>query len=210
MITEAIQMKASKGNRVKVDYTGTLDDGTVFDSSEGKHPLEFIAGEGQLIKGFDDAVIGMEEGEEKEITIAPEEAYGQRREDLVQVVPKEAFGDKVEPKEGQQLMLRAPTGHQMMATVTKVEGENVTLDMNHPLVGKTLHFKVKVVGVEEVSAEELAAAEEACSCHDCGDHCSTACGHESKEDVAEEISEDLKEEPEDVEVESAPEEKKEE
>lgn len=142
-------MKAKKGSSVKVDYTGTLETGQVFDTSEGKAPLEFKVGEGKVIKGFDDAVVGMDAGEEKEVTIKPEDAYGQRNGQLVQEVPKQAFGEstsKLQP--GTILGLKDPKGNVMNAMVAKVGDDKVTLDMNHPLAGKNLKFKIKMVEVK--------------------------------------------------------------
>lgn len=142
-------MKVEKGKTIKVHYTGTLEDGKVFDTSEGKDPLEFQVGEGKVIKGFDDGVVGMEAGEEKEITIKPEEGYGNREEKLVQQVPKASFGENADKlKPGVVLGLKDPQGHVMNAIVTNLDGEKVTLDLNHPLAGKTLKFKVKIVEVK--------------------------------------------------------------
>jgi len=144
-----IELKAKKGNTVKVHYTGTLEDGKVFDSSEGKDPLEFTVGEGKIIKGFDDAVIGMDVGDEKEIAISPEEAYGKREDKLVQDVPKQAFGENIEKlKPGMVLGLKDPHGHVINAVIKNIGEEKVTLDLNHPLAGKTLKFKIKVVEVK--------------------------------------------------------------
>lgn len=139
-------MAIKKGDGVKVEYTGTLDDGTVFDSSE-KHgkPLEFEAGAGQLIKGFDDAVIGMKKGEEKTIRIEPNEAYGELREDLVKKVLKEQLPKEQEPKEGMVLIVSLPNGHQIPAVIIEADEKDVTVDLNHPLAGKALNFKIKVV-----------------------------------------------------------------
>lgn len=141
-------MEVKNGSKVKVHYTGTLDDDKVFDSSEGKEPLEFEVGSRKVIKGFDDALIGMKEGEEKEIKITPDKAYGDRNDQLMQQVPKEALKGEFEPKPGMQLMLKSPEGKQMIATIAKVEDDKLTIDMNHPLAGKTLNFKLKVVSVE--------------------------------------------------------------
>lgn len=138
-------MPVEKGNKVKVHYTGTLEDGTVFDSSEGKDPLEFEAGSGQVIKGFDEAVLGMEKDEEKEITLPPEQAYGPRREEMVRKIPKDQLPKDQEPKEGMQLLMHLPTGQQFPVTISKIEEKEVTIDMNPPLAGKTLNFKIKVV-----------------------------------------------------------------
>jgi FKBP-type peptidyl-prolyl cis-trans isomerase 2 len=139
-------MKVEKGNKLKVEYTGTLEDGTVFDSSE-KHgqPLEFEVGAGQLIKGFDEGVIGMEKGEEKEITIPADQAYGQPRDELVQKVPKDKLPADI--KEGALLISKLPNGQQIPAKIVKIEDKEVIVDLNHPLAGKTLKFKVKVLEI---------------------------------------------------------------
>ncbi len=139
-------MPVEKGNKVKIEYTGTLEDGTVFDSSE-KHgkPLEFEAGAGLVIPGFDKAVLGMEKDEEKEVTIKPEEGYGERKEELVKAVPRDKMPKEVEPKEGLMLIMATPDGHQIPTKIVKVEDTTITLDMNHPLAGKTLKFKIKVI-----------------------------------------------------------------
>lgn len=141
-------MPVKKGDRVKVDYTGTLGDGTVFDSSE-KHgkPLEFEAGSGQVIRGFDTAVMGMKKGEEKEITLQPDQAYGERNESLVKDVPRAQFPEKMEINAGMTLLLGLPDGQKFPATVKSVDGGKVMIDLNHPLAGKALTFKIKVVGV---------------------------------------------------------------
>ena len=140
----------AKGNKIKVEYTGTLEDGTVFDSSK-KHnsPLEFIVGEGQLIKGFDDAVIGMKIGEEKEITLPPEEAYGQHNPEFVRDMPKNMFPENQEIKPGMIFMVDLQDGRQLPVRVTNVTEENVTIDLNPPLAGKTLIFKIKIVEIAE-------------------------------------------------------------
>src|SRR3989344_1485040 len=139
-------MPVEKGNKVKVEYKGTLDDGTVFDASErhGK-PLEFEAGSGQVIKGFDEAVIGMEIGEEKEIKLQPEEAYGPENEDLKKKIPRENLPKDQEPKKNMLLMVGLPDGRQIPAKIIEVTDNEVTIDLNHPLAGKVLNFKIKVV-----------------------------------------------------------------
>jgi FKBP-type peptidyl-prolyl cis-trans isomerase 2 len=142
-------MAVKKGDKVKVDYTGTFEDGTVFDSSE-KHgqPLEFEVGAGQMIEGFDKAVVGMNKGEEKEITINPEEAYGRHNPELMKKIPRQVIkGMDQEPKEGMMLGLAAPDGRQFAVKIAKVEENEITIDLNHPLAGKTLKFKLKLVEV---------------------------------------------------------------
>ena len=139
-------MAVKKGDKIKVEYTGTLDDGTVFDSSE-KHgqPLEFEVGSGQIIKGFDEAVIGMEKGQSKEVKIPPTKAYGSRMDKLVQTVPKDMVPSDVTPKPGSTLTLQAPTGQIIPAKVIDVKDDELTLDLNHPLADKTLNFKIEIV-----------------------------------------------------------------
>jgi peptidylprolyl isomerase len=137
-----------KGNKVKVEYTGTFEDGEVFDSSQ-KHgkPLEFEVGAGQMIKGFDDAVVGMSKDEEKEITLSPEQAYGQQNDELKKTVPKDQLPKDQEPQVGMVLGVNLPNGQQFPARIVDVNEKEVVIDLNHPLAGKTLKFKIKIVDV---------------------------------------------------------------
>src|SRR3989338_6663204 len=139
-------MTIKEGSKVKIHYTGTLDDGTVFDSSEGREALEFTVGQHQVICGFEEGVMNIEVGEEKTIDMTPEHGYGERHEQMVQKVPKNLFKDFT-PEKGQQIGLMSKDGRQMMATVVDISAEMVTLDLNHQLAGKNLHFKVKIVSV---------------------------------------------------------------
>ena len=136
------------GSHVKVHYTGTLQNGTQFDTSEGDAPLEVTLGEGNLIKGFEDNLMGMKQDEEKTFTLAPEDAYGPKNKDLVQTVPRDKFPKNVEPKVGLVLTLRSPQGPPMQAKIAAVATDAITLDLNHPLAGESLTFKIKVVAVE--------------------------------------------------------------
>jgi len=141
-------MAAEKGKKVHIHYKGTLDDGTVFDSSEGKEALTFILGESKVIPGFEEAILGMKVGEEKDIHIASDKAYGPRREELVQEVPKTALGD-LEPKEGMVLAMQVQGVPQSFpGTVIKVGKETVTIDINPPLAGKDLNFHIKLEKIE--------------------------------------------------------------
>ncbi|MBN2457527.1 peptidylprolyl isomerase [Candidatus Woesearchaeota archaeon] len=142
-------MVIEKGNKIKVEYTGTMDDGTVFDSTEkqGGKPLEFEVGSGQVIKGFENALIGMDKGEEKEITLEPAEAYGHPNDELLKKVPKDKLPKEQEPKPGMMLLMGLPNGSHVPAKIKEVDEENVTIDLNHPLAGKTLNFKLKVVDI---------------------------------------------------------------
>lgn len=143
---------AKKGDKVFVDYTGTFDDGTVFDSSthgDHSHPLEFEAGEGKVIKGFDDAIIGMKVGEEKTIRLEPADAYGDADPRLVDELPREHIPIKEELKAGMVLKVQLPNGMQMPANITKVTDSHVTIDLNHPMAGKVLNFKLKLTGINK-------------------------------------------------------------
>lgn len=141
-------MVVTKGNKVQVEYEGMFDDGTVFDSSANSgQPLEFEAGAGQVIKGFDDAVMGMNEGEEKKIHIPAKDAYGEHRADYVKEVPRAQLPAQPEPQEGMMLAVHLPNGTQMPVKITKVNSTSVMVDFNHPLAGKALNFKIKVVSI---------------------------------------------------------------
>jgi peptidylprolyl isomerase len=137
--------KVQKGDHVTVEYTGTLDDGTEFDSSKNHGPLEFNAGVGQMIQGFDDAVLTMEVGEEKTVTIKAEDAYGQPDKRLIHKVPKESLPEGPTPEAGMMLTVNLPDGNQIPAKIVEVTEKEVTLDLNHPLAGKNLTFKIKVL-----------------------------------------------------------------
>ncbi|MBK5211136.1 MAG: peptidylprolyl isomerase [Coriobacteriia bacterium] len=139
-------MKASTGDKVKVNYTGTLSNGEQFDSSIGREPLEFDLGAGQVIPGFDKAVIGLGIGETVTITIPADEAYGVRDDKLIQHVPLEFFGEKL-PEKGWMLELQSPEGQVIPATVVDINEENATLDINHPLAGEDLTFEIELVEI---------------------------------------------------------------
>lgn len=140
--------KIKKGNKIKVEYTGSLEDGTVFDSSEKQGaPIEFTVGEGQVIQGFDDAVVGMEKGEEKEITIPPEKAYGNYHSELVKELAKDCFPEKQEFTVGMIFVMNTQEGKQIPFRISKVTDNTVTVDLNPPLAGKTLVIKLRIVDV---------------------------------------------------------------
>ena len=139
-------MTIKEGSKVTLHYTGTLDDGSVFDSSEGRDPLTFTVGQHEVIRGFEEGVEGLNAGEEKTIDITPEHGYGPKHEQMVQKVPKELFKD-FSPEKGQQIGLMSKEGQQMMATVLDVDDKMVTLDLNHPLAGKNLTFEIKLVEI---------------------------------------------------------------
>ncbi|PAP77787.1 FKBP-type peptidyl-prolyl cis-trans isomerase [Rubrivirga marina] len=142
-------MPAQPGDQVSVHYAGRLDDGTPFDSSEGREPLQFTLGSGQVVAGFDEAVTGMEVGEDKTVRLDPEAAYGERRDDLVLEVPKSAFPDDATPSVGQGVRLGLQGGGAVEARVVEVEDQSVTLDANHPLAGQALTFDLTLVDVAD-------------------------------------------------------------
>jgi len=141
--------KVKEGDTVKVHYTGTLTDGTVFDTSEEREPLEFTLGQGQLIPGFEKAVVGMNVGDSTEVEISSDDAYGESREDLVISVPKDQLPDDVEPQVGMQLQVNQQDGQPIPVRITDVGEENLTLDANHPLAGQDLKFEIELVEIAD-------------------------------------------------------------
>jgi len=135
------------GDAVKVHYTGKLDDGTVFDSSEGRDPLQFIVGDGQVIPGFEEAVIGMQPGESKTVKIPADKAYGPHRKDLLAEVDRSEIQDDTELEVGQQLVLQHPSGNLVRVTVIDISETSVIVDANHPLAGKDLTFEIELVEI---------------------------------------------------------------
>jgi len=143
-----------KGDKVTIDYTGSLKDGTVFDSSKNHNtPLTFVVGSGQVIKGFDEAVLGMKVGDEKKFTLSPAEAYGEPNPQMFQEVPRKNLPPDQEPKIGMILVVGSPSGQKMQATISEVKEATITLDLNHRLAGKTLTFDIKLGVIEPASVE---------------------------------------------------------
>jgi peptidylprolyl isomerase len=139
--------QAQDGNTVKVHYTGKLDDGSIFDTSDGRDPLEFKIGEGQVLRDFEQAVIGMTPGDSKNTMIPSEKAYGPRHDEMVIVVDRENVPQDVKPQVGQQLQIRDQQGQVFYVLVTEVTEANVTLDANHPLAGQNLTFEIKLMEI---------------------------------------------------------------
>jgi peptidylprolyl isomerase len=160
--------QVQKGKFVQVHYTGKLEDGTVFDSSEGRQPLEFQAGSGKVIPGIDNAVLEMNIDEEKQVNIPADEAYGQRRDDLTREFPVSMLGDQ-KVAEGQNLWFNTPQGP-IQGMVMEMGDENFTVDFNHPLAGKNLQFDLKLVGVSDNPTQQSGCA---CSGPSQGGGCST-------------------------------------
>ncbi len=139
--------QAKAGDTVRIHYTGKLDDGTQFDSSAGRDPLEFALGAGQVIPGFDQAVDGMAVGEAKSVRIEPDDAYGHRQEQMTQQVPLSALPEDLEPVAGMQLQSRNPDGSVQQLVVTEVTDNSITVDGNHPLAGQALNFDIELVEI---------------------------------------------------------------
>jgi peptidylprolyl isomerase len=139
---------AKDGNTVKVHYTGTLGDGTVFDTSVEREPLEFTLGEGKVIPGFEEAVKGMKVGQSKTVTIPVDDAYGPRRDDLILEIERTQLPENLNPEVGQRLHMEQANGRQSIVTVTDVSQKTITLDANHPLAGADLTFELKLVEVK--------------------------------------------------------------
>ncbi|MEW6382032.1 MAG: peptidylprolyl isomerase [bacterium] len=142
------QTQAKEGDTVRVHYTARFMDGTVFDSSVMREPLEFTIGEGLLIPGFEQAVVGMHPGESKTEQVSAEQAYGPHRDEMVLEVDRNQFPSGLEPEVGQQLQVRQANGLITDVTVTDVHDSRVTLDANHPLAGKDLVFDIQLVEIE--------------------------------------------------------------
>ncbi|MEQ8476552.1 peptidylprolyl isomerase [Fulvivirga sp.] len=139
--------EVKKGDKVKVHYTGKLNDGSVFDSSANREPLEFEVGAGMMIAGFDNAVNGMKVGDKKVAEIPAAEAYGEKNDDMVVSVPKAQLPPDLNPEIGQQLSMQQPNGQAIPVVVTKVETETIEIDANHPLAGKDLIFDIELVEI---------------------------------------------------------------
>jgi peptidylprolyl isomerase len=140
--------KIKDGSTVQVHYKGTLQDDSVFDNSNGREPLEFTIGSKQVIPGFENAIVEMEVGETKTITIEKENAYGEVRNDLIAKVPKEQLPPDMEVETGQMLQFTQPNGQTMPVHVIEVDAESITVDANHPLAGETLTFEITLVSIK--------------------------------------------------------------
>jgi len=144
-------MKIKEGSKVSVEYTGTFEDGTTFDTNKGKDPLKFEVGAKQIIPGFEKQIIGMEKDQTKKIKLKPEDAYGQPNDKLIIEIPKEVLNAKgIEPKPGMKVKMepKDATHPPRIATVKEVTESKIKLDLNHPLAGKTLIFEIKILDVK--------------------------------------------------------------
>lgn len=141
--------KTKQGDTVKVHFTGKLENGKIFDTSLDKEPLEFTIGKGQIIKGFEEAIIGMGPGESKTANIPKEKAYGSVQDHLMVEVPRDKIPEQIEPKVGEQLEVQQTDGRRMPVTIAFVSDDNVTLDANHPLAGQDLIFDIELLEIVE-------------------------------------------------------------
>ena len=162
--------KVENGSFVSVDYKGILEDGQVFDTSHGRQPIEIQMGAGRLIKGFENELMGMALNEKKVFTLAPEDAYGQRDEDQTHSFPRSEFPPGIKPRVGMTIGLSNPEGQQVPARIVHLDDEKLTLDLNHPLAGKSLTFEIQVVGISSTQTQTPMSCGSGCDC-------SSGCSH---------------------------------
>lgn len=156
--------KVENGMFVSVDYKGSLQNGEVFDTSHERQPIEIKMGEGQLIKGFEKELLGMTVNEKKVFTIDPEDAYGQRDENLTQSFARSDVPPEINPQVGMTVGLYAPDGRQVPARITHMDDDKLTLDLNHPLAGESLTFEIEVVGISNTPTQTPTACGSGCDC----------------------------------------------
>jgi peptidylprolyl isomerase len=161
-------MMISEGKFAAIHYTGTLDDGQTFDSSFGGQPFEFQVGSGSVIPGLDKAVIGMKVGDEKDVSMEPDEAYGEYDESLMHRVPKDEMKANFEPKEGMAISVMLENGARVPAFIKEISSAEIVIDLNHPLAGKTLHFHIKVIDIND---ESKYSGDCSSGCDSCGSDC---------------------------------------
>jgi peptidylprolyl isomerase len=156
--------KVENGMFVSVDYKGSLQNGEVFDTSQGRQPLEIQLGAGQLIKGFEKELLGMAVNEKKVFTLQPEDAYGHKDENLTQSFPRSEVPPEMKPKVGMTVGLHTPEGRQVPARIIHVDDEKLTMDLNHPLAGESLTFEIEVKGISSTPTQTPTACGSGCSC----------------------------------------------
>ena len=159
--------KVENGLYISIDYTGTLQNGEVFDSSQERQPLEVQVGVGQLIKGFERELMGMSVNQKKSFTLSPEDAYGNRDESLTRDFARSDFPADLEPQVGMTIGLQTAEGRRMPALITHLEEEKLSVDLNHPLAGESLNFDIEVVGISATPTQSRSG----CGCgSNCGCH----------------------------------------
>lgn len=152
------------GMYVSVDYTATLENGEQLDSSEGRAPLEFKVGEGRVIKGFENAVLGMVLNEKKTFTLEAEDAYGHRDESCVYEIKRTEIPSEIVADVGETVALRSPDGREIPARIAAVDDEKVTFDLNHPLAGESLTFEIQVKSISDTPTQQATACGAGCGC----------------------------------------------
>lgn len=168
--------KVENGKYISVEYTGTLGNGEVFDSSRGRQPLEVHMGAGQMIKGFEAQLVGMALNEKKVFTLPPEDAYGPQNADLVQSIPRSNVPPGMDVHVGMIVGFHTPEGKQVSARIVQLDDEQLTLDLNHPLAGESLTFEIEVVGISSTATQESGCCSSGCGCSsDCSSGCSGGC-----------------------------------
>ena len=160
--------KVENGHYVSVAYTGKLANGDVFDSSEGRQPLEVHMGAGQMIKGFESQLMGMAVNEKKVFTLSSEDAYGERSDELMQAVPRSEVPPDMDLQIGMIVGMMTPDGHKVPARIVQLDDKQLTIDLNHPLAGESLTFEIEVVGISSTPTQESMGC-------DCGHECSGEC-----------------------------------
>jgi len=160
---------------VGIDYTLRLENGEVVDSSEGRGPLEFIQGRGQIIAGLERELYGLSLGDEKQVVVAPADGYGEFESELLETLPRTVFPEGMELEEGMGLRMRAQDGRIVVVYVRNVDDDRVVVDLNHPLAGKTLHFAVRIASLREATDADLSGCGGG-GCAGCGGGCGSDCG----------------------------------
>ena len=164
--------KVENGVYVSVDYKGTLTDGQVFDTSEGRRPLEVHMGAGQMIKGFEAELLGMALNEKKTFTLAPEDAYGERNDKLMHSISRNEVPKEMDIQIGMTVGLRTQQGQQVPAKIVQIDDSTITMDLNHPLAGESLTFEVEVVGISPTPTQESMSCDSgACGSCSCSSEC---------------------------------------
>jgi peptidylprolyl isomerase len=156
--------KIESGHFVSVDYKGTLENGEMFDTSEGRHPMEVEMGAGQVITGFEKALMGMALNEKKTFTLEPEEAYGQRDDSLTHSFDRSEIPAEMEVEIGQTVALSSPDGQRVPAQIIEANDRKVVVDLNHPLAGKALTFDIEVVGISNTATQKPVGCGSGCHC----------------------------------------------
>jgi peptidylprolyl isomerase len=156
--------KVENGTYISVEYTGTLGNGEMFDSSNGRQPLEVLMGAGQVIKGFETQLMGMALNEKKVFTLSAEDAYGPKNSELMQSVPRSEVPPEMDVQVGMTVGFITPDGHQVPARVIQIDDEQMILDLNHPLAGEALTFEIEVVGISSTPTQESGGCPSGCDC----------------------------------------------